>query len=92
MDHAPGSLSKYMTTIYSYFCIKMIFLDFLKVKYLQKYAPKRTKLHHSKIFFGEACPEPPSKRIATPPVKSPPPKKKIVRLPWQILHTPMNYY
>ena len=28
VDHAPGSPSKYMTTIYNYFCIKMIFLDF----------------------------------------------------------------
>ena len=32
----------------------MIFLDFLKVKNLGKYAPKRTKLHHSKKYFGEA--------------------------------------
>ena len=32
MDHAPGSPSKYMTTIYNYFCMKMLFLDFLKVK------------------------------------------------------------
>ena len=30
VDHAPGSPSKYMTIIYNYFCIKMIFLDFLK--------------------------------------------------------------
>ena len=34
VDHAPGSPSKYMTTIYNYFCIKMIFLNFLKVKKL----------------------------------------------------------
>ena len=31
MDHAPESPSKYMTTIYPYFCI---FLDFFKVKNL----------------------------------------------------------
>ena len=28
VDHAPGSPSKYMTTIYNYFCIKIIFLTF----------------------------------------------------------------
>ena len=58
----------------------MIFLDFLKVKNLGKYALKRTKLHHSKTYFGEACLQtPPSKRMATPRVVShhpPPPKKK----------------
>ena len=32
MDHAPGFPRKYMTTIYNYFCIKMIFLDFFKSK------------------------------------------------------------
>ena len=38
-------------------------------------------------------PNPPSKRMATPCVASPPPpEKKIVGPPWQILHTPMNYY
>ena len=54
VDHTPGSPSKYITTIYNYFCIKMIFLDFLKVKNLRKYAPKRTKLYHSKKFFWKA--------------------------------------
>ena len=34
VDHAPGSPTKYMTTIYNYFCIEMIFLDILKVKNL----------------------------------------------------------
>ena len=35
VDHAPESLSKYMTIIYHYFCIKKrIFLDFIKVKTL----------------------------------------------------------
>ena len=52
--------SKYMTTINKYFCIKMIFLDFLKVKILGKYAPKRTKLHNSKKKFrGSMPPNPP---------------------------------
>ena len=76
------------------FVKKMIFLDFLKVKNLWKYAPKRTRLHHWKFFFRGSMPSnPPSKRMATPRVASPPhPPKKIVGPPWQILHTPMNYY
>ena len=42
-----------------------------------KYAPKRTKLHNSKkIFRGSMPPNPPSKRMATPRVASPPPQKK----------------
>ena len=70
----------------------MTFLDFLKVKKLGKYAPKRTKLYHSKKkIWGSICPQTPSKRMATLRVASPPPKKKIVDPPWQILHTPMNY-
>ena len=93
VDHTLGSSSKYMTTFYNYFCKKMTFLDFLKVKKLWKYAPKRTKLRHSKIFFrGSMPPNPPSKRMATPRVTSPPPQKKIVGPHLQILHTPMNYY
>ena len=92
VDHAPGSPSKYMTTIYNYFCIKMIFLDFLKVKNLWKYAPKRTKLLHSKKkFWGSMPPSPSSNSMATPRVASPP-QKKIVGPRWQILHTSMNYY
>ena len=56
----------------------MKFLDFLKVRNLWKYAPKRTKLHNSKnIFRGSMSPNPPSKRMATPRVAilAPPPKK-----------------
>ena len=45
-----------------------------------------------KIFLGKHAPEPPSKRMATRRVASPPPLKKIVGPPWQILHAPMNYY
>ena len=51
-----------------------------------------------KNFRGSMPPNPPSKRMATPSVASPPPpppKKKhnkTVAPPWQILHTPMNYY
>ena len=38
-------------------------------------------------------PNPPSKRVATPCVASPPlPLQIIVGPPWQIRHTPMNYY
>ena len=70
----------------------MIFLDFLKVKKLCKYAQKRTRLHHSKKNLGKHAPEPPSKRMATPHVASPHLQKKIVGPPWQILHTPINYY
>ena len=36
-----------------------MFLDFLKVKNVSKYAPKRTKLHHSKNFFRGTCPQTP---------------------------------
>ena len=54
----------------------MTFLDFLKIKKLRKYAPKRTKLHHSNFFSEKHAPEPPSKGMATPRVASPPPPKK----------------
>ena len=64
VNHTPGSPSKYMTTIYNYFCKKMIF------------------------FRGSMPPNPPSKRMAT---QAHPPKKVFAH-PWQILHTPMNYY
>ena len=68
--YAPGSPSKYMTIIYNYFCIKMIFLDFLK----------------------EACPRTPLANAWLRHASQVPPPKKIVGPPWQILHTPMNYY
>ena len=42
------------------------------------------------FFFGEACPRTPLANAWQVP---PPQKKKIiVGPPWQILHTPMNYY
>ena len=44
-----------------------------------------------KKISGSMPPNPPSKRIATPRVASPPPKKRVGP-PWQILHAPMNYY
>ena len=60
VDHAPGSPSKYMTTIYNYFCIKMIFLDFLKVKKIMKICSKTYQIAPLKIFLGEKhAPEPP---------------------------------
>ena len=39
--------------------ISGLWTDFLKVKNLRKYAPKRSKLHHSQKHFGEACPQTP---------------------------------
>ena len=36
-----------------------ITIYFLKVKNIEKNAPKRTKLHHSKFFSGKHAPEPP---------------------------------
>ena len=47
-----------------------------------------------KKISGKHAPKPPSKRMATPRVASPPPPKKniVAPPPWQILHTPMNYY
>ena len=63
----------------------MIFLDFLKVKNYENI------LQNAPNFFrGSMPPNPPSKRMATPRVASRPPP--IVGPPWQILHTPMNYY
>ena len=53
-----------MTTIYNYFCIKMIFLDFLKVK-LQN-APNCT----IKIFFPLASRKPPPNN-SWPPLANP---------------------
>ena len=79
MDHALGSPSKYMTTIYNYFCIKIIFLDFLKVKNLGKYAPKRTKLYHSKKKLGGSiCPQTPLANAWLRHASQPPPRKKII--------------
>ena len=73
----------------------MIFLDFLKVKKIMKICSKTHQIAPLQIFFRGSMPtNPPSKRMATPRVASPPPKKnkKILGPPWQILHTPMNYY
>ena len=62
----------------------MIFLDFLKVKILGKYSPKRTIKKN-----GEACPRTP---LTNAWLRHAPPQKKLVGPPWQILHTPMTYY
>ena len=59
VDHAPGSPSKYMTTIYNYFCIKMIFLDFLKVKKIMKICSKTHKIVPLNFFSGKLAPKPP---------------------------------
>ena len=55
----------------------MTFLDFLKVKKLGKYAPKRTKLYHSKKKFGEAyAPKPLANAWLRYASQAPPPPKK----------------
>ena len=62
---------------------------------IKKYAPKRTKLHHSKKIFRVSMPPNPLANAwlrhasQAPP---PHPQKKIVGPSWQILHTTMNYY
>ena len=78
MDHAPGSPSKYMTTIYNYFCMKMLFLDFLKVKNYENMLQNAPNCTIKKIFLGEAytrARNPRSKIVAMPRVASPPPPK-----------------
>ena len=55
----------------------MIFLDYLKVKKIMKICSKTDQIAPFKISFsGKHAPEPPPKRMATPRVASPPPKKK----------------
>ena len=59
VDHALGSPSKYMTTIYNDFCIKMISLDFLKVKKLMKICSKTHQIAPLNfVFSGKHAPEP----------------------------------
>ena len=51
-----------------------MFLQKKNYKILAKYSPKRTKLHHFKIFFrGSMPPNPPSKRVALPRAMQIPP-------------------
>ena len=93
MDHTPGSSSKYMTTVYNYFCKKNDIFRLFESKNLWKYAPKRTRLHHSKFFWGGTMPQTPlANAWLRRALQAHPPTKKIVGPPWQILHTPMNYY
>ena len=55
----------------------MLFLDFLKVKKNMKICSKTHQIAPFKTFFrGSMPPNPPSKRMATPRVASPPPQKK----------------
>ena len=54
----------------------MIFLDFLKVKIYENMLQNAPNCTIKNCFFGEACPEPPSKSVTTPLVESPPPHKK----------------
>ena len=60
MDHASGSPSKYMTTIYNYFCMKMLFLDFLKVKKNMKICSKTHQIAPLKkiVLGGKHAPGP----------------------------------
>ena len=73
----------------------MIFLDFLKEKNYENMLQNAPDCTIQNFFFGEACPRIPlanawlRKASQAPP---PPPKRKIGGPPWQILHTPMNYY
>ena len=94
MDYTPGSSSKYMTTIYNYFCKKNDIFRLFESKKIMKICFKTHQIApFKKVFRWTMPPNPPSKRMATPRVASPPPlPKKIVGPPWQILHTPMNYY
>ena len=61
----------------------MILLDFLKVTNLGKYAPKRTKLYHSKKKFrGSICPQTPlANAWLRHASQAPPPKKKYISWP-----------
>ena len=81
VDHTPGSPSKYMTTIYNYFCKKMLFLDFLKVKIYENMLQNAPNCTIHFFFRRSMPPNPPSKRMATPRVASPPPQKKILSPP-----------
>ena len=76
MDHTPGSSSKYMTAIYNYFCKKNdIFRLFESKKFMKICAKTHQIAPFKNNFSGNYAPEPPSKRMATPRVESPPPKK-----------------
>ena len=95
VDHAPGSPSKYITTIYNYFCIKNDIFRRFESKKFMKICSKTHQIAPIKFFFGEACPWTPLANAwlyhasqAPPPTK----QNEIVGPPWQILHTPMNYY
>ena len=71
MDHAPGSPSKYMATIYHYFCIKNEYFKTFESKKFMKICSKTHQIAPFKIFFsGNQAPNPPSKRLATPRVAS----------------------
>ena len=60
----------------------MIFSDFLKVKIYENMLQNAPNCTIQKNVCGEACPapNPPSKRMATPRVASPPSKKKWLAL------------
>ena len=69
-------LASTMTTIYNYFCIKNDIFRLFESKKIMKIYSKTHQIAPLKIFFSvKHAPEPPSKRVATPRVESPPPKK-----------------
>ena len=72
----------------------MIFLDFLKVKKIGEICSKTHKIAPFKKYFGEACLQTPLANawLRHASQATLPPKKYIFGPPWQILHTPMNYY
>ena len=93
VDHAPGFLSKYMTTIYNYFLYKNEIFRLFESKKFMKICSKTHQIAPFKnIFRGSMSPNPPSKRMTTSRVSILAPPQKIVGPPWQILHTSMNYY
>ena len=77
MDHTPGSSSKYMTTIYNYFCKKNDIFRLFESKKIMKIGSKTHQIaQFKKNFRGSMPPNPPSKRMDTPLVASPPPPQK----------------
>ena len=75
VDHAPESPSKYMTTIYHYFCIKNEYFYIFYSKKFMKICSKTHQITPLKKIVACNLPSPP---------KSCPPHV-------QIMHTPMDY-
>ena len=65
----------------------MIFLDFLKENFYENMLQNALNCTIKTFFSGETCPRTP---LANAWLQAPPPNNSCP--PWQILHTPMNYY